>query len=139
MRTAPKDKVILVADQLSNEAGKFYVVPAYFGRPKGFEDKDAKWWGLTFATSPEVMWDHPELHAKLISIKPIAWKPNPFYKEQKRARRYHYAIMTEEGGKGEQQGCAWGKNIKTAESNIAADCHGKLRKTLQSKCKECNS
>jgi putative SOS response-associated peptidase YedK len=72
MRTAPKDQVILVTES----AGEHYnVVQAVWGRPPGFKDKDAGWWGVAFATSADFMFDLPELRAKLIAITPLAWKP----------------------------------------------------------------
>lgn len=75
MASAPKDKVILVTETPNGE--HFNVVEAFWGRPKGFKDEDAGWWGISFATSAEVMFDLPELRARLIAITPLCWRPLP--------------------------------------------------------------
>lgn len=139
MSSAPKDKLILVVEKPVN-GGKALAIPAMWGRAHGFEDKDAGWLGTTFSACAEALFDFPSISSRLIFLVPVAWAPCPAHRLSKlRSRWYHYAIMTEKGGTGAQQGCAWGKNIKHAESHIAADCHGKLRKVPESKCRQCQS
>ena len=73
MRTAPKGEVILVTETPNGE--HYNVLQAFWGRPPGFKDKDAAWWGITFVECPEVMFDVPELRARLVAITPLCWKP----------------------------------------------------------------
>jgi len=75
MHTAPKGEVILVTETSNGE--HYNIVQAFWGRPSGFEDKDAEWWGISFATSSDWKFDVPELRARLIAITPLCWKPMP--------------------------------------------------------------
>ena len=75
MRTAPKDRLLLVRERSYN-TGKFVTIPAMWGQPAGF--KEPGWWGTSFShvtPSSNAFSDLPELRCVLLAITPDGWKP----------------------------------------------------------------
>lgn len=74
IRTAPKDGEILVC--VTNNLGDLVALSAMWGQPEGYDHPG--WWAATFSlVSGDALRDMPELHARLMPITPVCWKPWP--------------------------------------------------------------